>query len=163
MKKGRYSPPNVPRSGYTRSRFEDVRLNGWNGWKPLHSTFIHLGGPQENLYAPEAQVVFTRLKERLGWDKIKVVHGFQAKREEGIISTHNVGMAMDIYVENIYEAIYVADTAWVMGLRAVAIGGSELDESSPGFVHIDCGPKAFWPLNHHDVYKGIGTFKFTKG
>lgn len=164
MRSGVYVPPSTNRKDYARYRLENAFIQKWQGWAPLDSSrFIHLAGPQENMYSSEARVVFELLRTKLGWNKIKVVHGFQPYRTIGLRSMHNAGIAMDIYVENIYEAIYVADTAWSLGVRAVAIGGADLDETQSGFVHIDCGPKGFWVLNHHDVYKGPGTFKFAKG
>lgn len=159
IKNGRYVLTNAPRSRYAISMLDDARMNDWKGWAPLDGkSFVHLAGPQENMYAPQARDVFQILKMRLEWDKVKVVHGFQHMLKERVCSMHNVGMAMDVYVENIYEALYVADTAWTIGIRAISIGGSELDKTHPGFVHIDCGPKEAWPLNGHDVYKGPGTF-----
>lgn len=160
---GRYVPPAITRRDYARYRLENAYMQRWEGWAPLDGkAFIHLSGPQENLYSPEAQNVFNLLRMKLDMNIIKVIHGFEPRLEPGVRNMHNVGMAMDIYVSNVYEALYVADTAWTMGVRAIAIGGSELDASHPGFVHIDCGPKAFWPLNEHDVYKGPNTFKVIK-
>jgi hypothetical protein len=156
---GRYVPPTVSRIGYVANRLYNAKQNQWKGWASIDNTrFIHLGGVQENLYAPEAQIAFSILYDNLRKDKIKVIQGFQPNKKENVWSMHNVGMAIDIYVDNIYDAIYVADTAWYTGFRAIAIGGDKLDGTNPGFVHIDTGPQGYWPLNHHDTYKGPQTF-----
>lgn len=159
IKNDKYVPPKVGRRGYAENRVYNASQTGWKGWKPLDKSFIHLAGPQENLYSPEAHIAFQMLRRNLDREILKVIHGFEPNSKGNIFSMHHAGMAIDIYATNIYDALFIADTAWTLGLRAVAIGGSELDTSNPGFVHIDCGPQAFWPLNHHDVYKGPNTFR----
>lgn len=110
--------------------------------------FIHLGGPQENYYAEEALEAFRLLKEKLGHDQLLVTRGFEPDAEK-VHSSHSAGIAMDIFVRTPEEAIYVADTAWLTGFRAIAIG--------PKFVHVDTGPEAVWAYEKMDAYRGPGT------
>lgn len=155
----RIVPPDLKRDGYFYSCRLDAASRGWKGWSKLDDSFIHVKGPQSNWYPLESQIAFTLLKDRLGKDKLIVIHGFEPNAEAIPNSAHVAGMAMDIHVDNIYEAIYLADTAWHCGFRAIAIGGEDLTETTPGFVHVDIGPKGFWSYGHHDVYKGPGTFE----
>jgi len=149
--------PNQNRHGYVKDRSNEEVFWNKTGWRKLDNRFIHLGQPYENFYSPEAAIAFEILLMKLQWDRLEVIKGFDPKANT--YNTHSIGIAMDIRVQNMYEAIYLADTAWTCGFRAIAIGGNGLSATSEGFVHIDCGPKAFWSLNHHDVYKGPGTFE----
>ena len=159
LRAGFYYPPVVPRAGYIHLRQSEANNYDKKGWRPLDPRkFIHMEEVRENFYAPDAALVFDNLYLKLKWDKVKVIRGFDPHPEQGKYSPHTIGIAMDIAVQNIYEALYVADTAWSCGIRAIAIGGKYLDKDRPGFVHVDIGPKAEWYYDHHDVYSGPGTF-----
>lgn len=155
----RFIPPTLSRDGYAILRKNEAVEWNWQGWAPLpDKDFVHLGNPHENFYSPEAREMFSRILMKLGWNRIEVIQGFIPVNKQAPNSMHVAGLAMDIRVNNIMEALFVADTAWECGLRAIAIGGDRLDMDNPGFVHIDCGPAGRWQYGYHDEYNGPGTF-----
>ena len=54
-------------------------------------------------------------------------------------------------MKNTQEAIRIADTAWLLGIRSIAIG--------PRFVHLDVGPESVWGYDNLPVYRGPGSIK----
>ena len=158
IKYGKFVAPVTPRNGYVEILRHNAFETKYKDYRRLDERFVHVAGPQENLYLNEAATAFEYLLLKLKWKKLKIIQGFQPKYDNNTYSTHSAGIAMDIEVANIFEALEVADTAWEIGFRAVAIGGDRLNTTQKGFVHIDCGPKSFWSYAHHDVYKGPGTF-----
>ncbi|WP_368532309.1 glucosaminidase domain-containing protein [Cytobacillus horneckiae] len=119
-------------------------------YSPLPSNeFYHLAGAHENYYSKEARQAFLILKNKLGYSKLLVTRGYDPRIEN--TSSHSIGIAMDIFVSNPVEAITIADTAWLMGIRAIAIG--------PNFVHVDVGPEATWGYENLSVYQGPGTMR----
>lgn len=146
----RFLAPKYVRSIYVHERKQSDDFRVKNGYMPLPANeFIHLNGPQENYYAPESQDVFRALKDRLGYKQLIVVRGYEPDTKN--FSSHSIGIAMDIYAETPEEAIRIADTAWGIGIRAIAIG--------PRFVHVDAGPEATWGYGNLAVYRGPGTVK----
>lgn len=146
----RFSAPKYVRGIYVHERKQSNEFRAREGYMPLPAhEFIHLNGPQENYYAPEALKLFSILRDRLGYKQLIVVRGYEPDTENS--SSHSLGIAMDIYVETPEEAIKIADTAWGMGIRAIAIG--------PKFVHVDAGPEATWGYDNLAVYHGPGTVK----
>lgn len=144
-----FTAPSYPRKRYTRERKVSYRFAQKEGFGQLPNTdFIHLGGPQDNYYAEDALKVFKMLKDKLGHNELLVIRGFEPDSFQNE-STHTAGIAMDIFVRTPEEAIYVADTAWLLGIRAIAIG--------PKFVHVDVGPEAVWGFTRMDIYRGPGT------
>ncbi|UOE58078.1 transglycosylase SLT domain-containing protein [Cytobacillus oceanisediminis] len=120
-------------------------------YAPLPSSeFIHLSGPQENYYAPEAQEVFSLLKARLGYRQLVVARGYEPLGESND-SSHSIGIAMDIFAPTAEEAIRIADTAWLLGVRSIAIG--------PKFVHVDVGPESVWGYDNLAEYRGPGSVR----
>lgn len=144
-----FQSPKYPNREYYisgRKATDEFRLK--QGYEGLPFTdFIHLSGEHENLYASEARDVFTLLKNALGYKQIVVSRGFEHSKDNG--SSHSIGIAMDIYAANPIEAIRIADTAWAIGIKSIAIG--------PHFVHVDTGPESTWNYDQLVSYRGPGT------
>ncbi|ACK61847.1 TPA: N-acetylmuramoyl-L-alanine amidase [Bacillus cereus] len=149
LKESRIIAPKYPRSNYV----EDFKLSSSYNMKKNYSPlppneFIHLNGPQENLYTSEARQAFRLLKDRLGYKILRIARGFDPSDGE---SSHSIGISMDIYADSTEEAIYIADTAWLTGFRAIAVG--------PKFVHVDIGPESAWGYDNLPLYQGPGTLR----
>lgn len=69
---------------------------------------------------------------------------------------HGWGGAIDIGTHGMKDALRIADTAWGIGFRAVAVGGSL--SAGRGFVHVDCSPPGSWGYGY-GTYKGPGSIK----
>lgn len=109
---------------------------------------IHISGPVENLYQKNSVDAFLLLKRKLGFEKLMIVRGYDPNSSE---TSHAVGIAMDIFASTPFEALFIADTAWLAGFRAIAIG--------PKFVHVDTGPTCTWHYEELPIYRGPGTLK----
>ncbi|PHD67008.1 N-acetylmuramoyl-L-alanine amidase [Bacillus toyonensis] len=149
LKESRIIAPDYPRSNYV----EDFKLSSSYDMKKNYSPlppneFIHLNGPQENFYTSEARQAFRLLKDRLGYRILRIARGFDPSDGE---SSHSIGISMDIYADSTEEAIYIADTAWLTGFRAIAVG--------PKFVHVDIGPESAWGYDNLPLYRGPGTLR----
>ncbi|EKS8351670.1 TPA: transglycosylase SLT domain-containing protein [Bacillus cereus] len=149
LKESRIIAPKYPRSNYV----EDFKLSSSYDMKKNYSPlppheFIHLNGPQENFYTSEARQAFRLLKDRLGYKILRIARGFDPSDGE---SSHSIGISMDIYADSTEEAIYIADTAWLTGFRAIAVG--------PKFVHVDIGPESAWGYDNLPLYQGPGTLR----
>jgi len=134
-------------SGMTRESFLTERI-GWgrstdySGLESLDkSRFIHsehYDGHEGNLYSPDAKSIFESLLLKVKKPYFEVVSGFRYS-EEGLLSPHEAGCAIDIWVKDLEEVREIADCAWVMGIRSIAIGGNF--EKQQGFIHLDICPK----------------------
>lgn len=150
IKGSSFVAPKYIRSQYVSDRKQSQSFVEKIGYAPLpFDEFIHMGGPQENYYSSEAREMFLYLKDRLGYSQLVVSRGYEP--EYGDNSSHSVGIAMDIYAATPDEAIRIADTAWLLGIRSIAIG--------PKFVHVDAGPEAVWGYGTLAVYRGPGSVK----
>jgi len=139
-------PPNEDRLVFLNNRLE--ALDYKNLVTAPNDIFIHQGGPIENLYDETSLQAFYLLKQKLGYSTLRIVRGFDITRQD---SSHSLGIAIDLYVGTPEEAIFVADTAFSIGFRAIAIG--------PHFVHVDTGPACGWNYEGLPAYRGIGTLK----
>ncbi|MES9681817.1 phage tail tip lysozyme [Gottfriedia acidiceleris] len=150
MKGSNFTAPKYIREKYVTDRKQTKMFLDKVGYAPLpQSEFIHLGGAQENYYSKEARELFMNLKVRLGYRQLVISRGFEP--EPGDYTSHSVGIAMDVYAGTPEEAIRIADTAWLLGIRSISIG--------PKFVHIDAGPESVWGYDNLAVYRGPGTVK----
>ncbi|MFE4029160.1 transglycosylase SLT domain-containing protein [Priestia sp. YIM B13551] len=146
-----FRAPKSLRDTYVEDRKQSKLFIELTNYAPLPTNeFIHLSGPQENYYAPEAREVFKLLRNRLGYGQMVVTRGFEPLVDSND-SSHSVGIAMDIYAPTAQEALRIADTAWLLGVRSIAIG--------PKFVHVDTGPEATWGYDNLAIYRGPGTIK----
>lgn len=151
MKGNYFSTPKYTRDKYIEDRKTSKLFVSKQGYAPLPAhEFIHLAGPQENYYPKEARDVFLLLKQRIGLRQVIVVRGYEPMSSNNE-SSHTVGIAMDIQAKTPEEAIRIADTAWLLGIRSIAIG--------PRFVHLDVGPESVWGYDSMPVYRGPGTIK----
>ncbi|PEK88275.1 transglycosylase SLT domain-containing protein [Bacillus mycoides] len=149
LKESRIVAPEYTRSSYV----EDFKMSSSYDMKKNYSPlppneFIHLNGPQDNFYTSEARQSFRLLKDRLGYRTLRIARGFDPSDGE---SSHSIGISMDIYADSTEEAVYIADTAWLIGFRSIAVG--------PNFVHVDIGPEAVWGYDKLPIYRGPGTLK----
>lgn len=150
MKSSTFIAPKYIRNQYVADRKQSQSFVEKVDYAPLPSNeFIHMGSPSENYYSSEARELFMYLKDRLGYDQLVVSRGYEP--ESGDNSSHSVGIAMDVYVATPDEAIRIADMAWLLGIRSIAIG--------PKFVHVDAGPEAVWGYENLAVYRGPGSVK----
>jgi hypothetical protein len=146
-----FQPPQYLREKYVSNRKQSSSFIQKQGYLPLPSEeYIHTAGPQENFYAPEAREAFLLFKRQLNVPQLVVTRGYEPSSTEAL-SSHSIGIAMDIYAPTPYDAIRMADTAWALGIRSIAIG--------PKFVHIDTGPEASWGYGNLAVYRGPGSIK----
>lgn len=155
--------PDENRARYYERRIMIGIQTKWADFVKLdENKFCHFTTKAINRYSPDAARCFYLLYERihnlLGIKRLQVVSGWRPPAiasEEEIFSPHMCGCAMDIGVRSKEEAEQIADIAWDMGFRAIAIGGDFL--SGRGFVHIDPGPdNGGWSLGH-GIYRGPGS------
>ncbi|MGL4819294.1 MAG: hypothetical protein ACRC5C_04860 [Bacilli bacterium] len=143
LRNERYLPPNVDRRAYFETLYGCSAFLNLQPYLPMDSRrFIHLAGPQENLYHPMAIKVFEKLRVALGYGKLCILRGFDPASKQ---SAHGFGIAVDILIQSQQEAKYIADTAWKLGLRAVSI--------EENYVHLDIGPAHSWSVNETVPYK----------
>ncbi|MES9681816.1 C40 family peptidase [Gottfriedia acidiceleris] len=98
----------------------------------------HYDGIEGNLYSPDAKKLFENLLLKTKKPYFEVISGFRFSNP-GQLSPHEAGCAIDIRVESIDEVREIADCAWQLGVRSIAIGGDFT--SNKGFIHIDIAPK----------------------
>ena len=146
----KFIAPKYIRENYVFDRKRSDIFLTKEGYLPLPSEdFVHMAGPQENYYSLEARKLFKVLKQKLKYEQMFIVRGFEPDQSDN--SSHSVGIAMDIYAPTAIEAIRIADTAFSIGARSISIG--------PKFVHVDAGPEATWGYNNIGVYHGPGTLR----
>lgn len=146
VKQNTITPPQGDRVEYIQNRLLDMDRKNLS--PILNTSFIHYGGPVENLYDEASIRAFSLLRRKLNYPVLQIVRGFDVTSEE---TSHALGIAIDIYAETPYEALYIADTAYLIGFRAIAIG--------PKFVHVDTGPACAWKYGEFPIYRGPGTLK----
>lgn len=152
---GYYQPPNVQRMDYIRNRTREAyETNFYKFEKIDERQFVHLNRNNSiNYYPMDTIRVMSMLSNRLNNKTLYVVNGFRSTKEN-LTNAHTAGLAMDFKVESYQEARTIADAAYTMGLRAIAIQG-EFNEGEEGFVHVDIGPAATWAYDGK-VYRGPG-------
>lgn len=147
IKGSRFFPPLYDRSVYIMDRLNSIEFQDRSTHQPLNEDqFVHLGGPQENFYMTETRNVLLLLRKRLGYQTLSITRGYDPKTKD---NSHSLGIAADIYSHDFNESIHIADSAWSIGIRSIAIG--------PGFVHIDTGPEGSWQYDQIAQYRGPGT------
>jgi hypothetical protein len=83
--------------------------------------------------------------------KIQINSAFRKNPVDGYRGLHMCGCAIDIGTARGSKDRYlIADTAWGLGLRSIAIG--------QGFVHIDCAGEYHWSYPGVPTYRGPGTY-----
>lgn len=141
----------INRIGWGRS----TKYMGYQKLDPKR--FIHhceFDGFEGNLYSPDAAEVFNLLMKEVGAKKFEIISGFRFS-EEGLLSPHEAGCAIDILVKNFDEARKIADCAWMMGIKSVAIGGDF--NNGEGFIHVDIAPKGNrYGYGYLPIYEGPG-------
>lgn len=103
--------------------------------------FIHTAdfdGYEGNLYSQDAKSLFESLLLKSEMPYFEVVSGFRFSNHEQL-SPHEAGCAIDILVRNVKEARVIADCAWQLGVRSIAMGGNI--GTGKGFIHLDIAPK----------------------
>lgn len=152
---GHYQPPQIGRMDYIRNRTrEGFETNFYKFEKIDESQFVHLNRNNSiNFYPVDTIRVMSMLANRIG-KTMYVVNGFRSTKEN-LTNAHTAGLAMDFMVETYQEAREIADAAYTMGLRAIAIQG-EFNDDEEGFVHVDIGPAATWAYDGK-AYQGPGT------
>lgn len=98
----------------------------------------HYDGHEGNLYSPDAKKLFENLLLKTKKPYFEVISGFRFSNQ-GQISPHEAGCAIDILVREIDEVREIADCAWMLGVRSIGIGGDF--EQKKGFIHLDIAPK----------------------
>lgn len=93
--------------------------------------------------------------EKVGYvkpgEKIQINSAFRKNAVDGYRGLHMCGCAIDIGTPSGSKDRYlIADTAWGLGLRSIAIGKS--------FVHVDCAAEAHWSYPGVPTYRGPGTY-----
>lgn len=152
---GHYQPPQVGRMDYLRNRTREAfETNFYKFDKIDERYFVHLNRNNSiNYYPIDTVRVMSMLSNRLGGKVLYVVNGFRSTKEN-LTNAHTAGLAMDFMVESYEEAREIADAAYTMGIRAIAIQG-EFNEGEEGFVHVDIGPAATWAYDGK-AYQGPG-------
>lgn len=155
-------PTGVARGSYHKARIDYGRKINWKGFVKLDTSKFTFLNPGQNKFAPDAAAAFNLLhsaiSKSLGWKKILITSGFRTEAIDGVTnSAHMCGCAMDIQVHGRTEALKVADIAWGLGFRGVAIGGGI--NRGLGFVHVDPGPDGGgWAYSPYPKYRGPGSW-----
>lgn len=98
----------------------------------------HYDGYEGNLYCPDAKTLFENLLLKTRKPYFEIISGFRYSNK-GQLSPHEAGCAIDILVRDLDEVREIADCAWQLGVRSIAIGGDFAKEK--GFIHLDIAPK----------------------
>lgn len=134
--------PSESREQFLINRVGWARTTIYRNLKPLNKKlFIHDGsydGYEGNLYSPDAKRLFENLLLKTRKPYFEVISGFRFSNN-GQLSPHEAGCAIDILVKNIDEVREIADCAWLLGVRSIGIGG-DFNEKN-GFIHLDIAPK----------------------
>lgn len=143
----RFIGESIKKGGDTREEFLLNRV-GWartTKYEKMVSLdkkrFIHsdkYDGHEGNLYSPDAKRLFENLLLKTKKPYFEVISGFRFSNS-GQLSPHEAGCAIDIHVKSIEEVREVADCAWQLGVRSIAIGGDF--DNNKGFIHLDIAPK----------------------
>ncbi|MDA1918303.1 M23 family metallopeptidase [Bacillus cereus group sp. BcHK140] len=137
LKKG-----DMTREYFLLNRVGWARTTKYEKMVPLNKErFIHsekYDGHEGNLYSPDAKRLFESLLLKTQKPYFEVISGFRFSNF-GQLSPHEAGCAIDILVRSIDEVREIADCAWQLGVRSIAIGGDF--ENNKGFIHIDIAPK----------------------
>lgn len=157
---GLVQPPSAKnRTEYNKARLEYANSTKKAGFITMDTDMFYfdtrIGGKEQNQFSPEfAQILYMlhpKIKHLWKNGKVYVNSGYRknpASDSQGRTveySAHRWGGAVDIgcFKDDRYV---VADAAWNLGLRAVFVGRT--------FVHIDCGPPAFYSYEDIPTYKG---------
>lgn len=146
------------RSSYFAGRRDKGRASNWSGFQKLDSGLFTLQPQVINRIAPDANACFSLLAKTLISkgirSKVEVSSGWREKGINGVNnSPHMAGIALDLQTRGAKDALKVADTAWALGFRGVAIGGNI--RGGGGFVHVDPGPDVGgWAYSPYPKYKG---------
>lgn len=145
-----FNAPKYQRKNYVADLKQSQSFVEKIGYTPLpNNRFIHLGGPEENYYSEKARDVFMLLQNKLGYKQMIVSRGYDP--DPNNLTSHSVGIAIDIHASSAIEAVRIADTAWLLGIRSISIG--------PKFVHVDIGPESVWGYDNMPIYRGPGSVK----
>lgn len=125
----------VERIGWARTTKYEL-MASLNKKRFIHQS--HYDGYEGNLYSPDAKRLFESLLLKTKKPYFEIISGFRIS-EAGQLSPHEAGCAMDILVKDYEEVREIADCAWQLGFRSIAIGGSF--EEKKGFIHLDIAPK----------------------
>ncbi|TNP18932.1 M23 family metallopeptidase [Bacillus tropicus] len=132
----------MTREYFLLNRVGWARTTKYEKMVPLNKErFIHsekYDGHEGNLYSPDAKRLFESLLLKTQKPYFEVISGFRFSNP-GQLSPHEAGCAIDILVRSIDEVREIADCAWQLGVRSIAIGGDF--ENNKGFIHIDIAPK----------------------
>ena len=151
-------PSKLERRDFLIGRVGWGRTTKYEGYVSLDETkFIHQShydGYEGNLYSPDAKNLFENLLLKTQKPYFEVISGFRYSNK-GQLSPHEAGCAMDILVRDLDEVREIADCAWQLGVRSIAIGGDFSNEN--GFIHIDIAPKGEWfQYGEIPIYGGPG-------
>lgn len=149
-----YQPPEIERALYLKERTREAYQTTYEEFEEMDpSRFVHTERNMSvNWYPEDARVAFELVYKKAGIKTWLVVNGTQGTKQ-GLTSAHTAGLAMDVAVSGYEEARRLADAAYLVGLRAIAIQGCRGDEG--GYVHLDIGPAAQWSIDGK-VYRGPG-------
>ena len=151
---GRVYPPSGSRSEVHRKRIEAALASNYKGFVSVDTDKFHfLNGQKQNKFAPDyAQILYLLYDAlvRAGFikagQKIQVNSGLRTKVDgDSKWSAHRCGCAVDIGCTG-KDRYLVANTAWGIGLRGIAVGRT--------FVHVDCGPEGHWSYPGVPKYMG---------
>lgn len=139
------------------------RANNWAGYTSLDTSIFTPSNAVENTVnrvAPDAAAAFTLLAQNImpktGRDKVVLTSIWRASDSEAPQSPHLAGCAIDIQCKGMKDALTIADTAWAIGFRGVAVGGNL--SGGMGFVHVDIGPPGTWGYGGYPKYTGPDSF-----
>ena len=154
---GHIQPPKQNRALFLYQRIAWARETNFNYFEKINEErFVHLSrhdGFEGNLYSPDAKKAFEIFLLKSKREKLEILSGFRFS-PDGLLSPHEAGCAIDIRVYGYEDARKLADTAWICGFRAIAIGGDI--ENNTGFLHIDIGPASQWGYDDIPPYYGPG-------
>ena len=149
-----YRPPEMERALYLRERTKEAYQTDYEEFEEMdESRFMHAErNLSVNLYPRDTRRVMQKIYEKANIGRWMIVNGTQSTRQ-GLTNAHTAGLAVDVAVKDYAEARRLADAAYMVGCRAIAIQGCQGDNG--GYVHIDIGPAAQWAIDGK-VYRGPG-------
>lgn len=151
---GHYKPSDIERALYLKERTKEAYQTNYEDFEPVDDeVFVHVErNLSVNLYPKDMRRMMQRVYEKANIGRWYIVNGTQSTRQ-GLTNAHTAGLAMDVQVKDYEEARRLADAAYMVGCRAIAIQGCQGKDG--GYVHIDIGPQAQWAIDGK-VYRGPG-------
>lgn len=137
---GQFEAPDFDRIKYMAMVNNYARSTGYRGYKEIISPRVYFreSNLQLNLFHPDMVKILNNFLLGYKYEKLIVTQAMAVPNSD-FITPHNIGMAIDVYVENEEQRNHVMNTAWSVGFPNIVQAG---DATSDMHIHLDICPRA---------------------